>query len=505
MREICLVALLILGFNGISYAKDMGFRYRGGKCVNERGEEGLNTSYLGQCSDLRNVMFARVHLDDIDFSGSQFTNSDLQQSTFDRSILDGTNFDSTNLAGASFNESKIRGASFKSVQIKNIKIAEADIRGVDFKGVDFSGVVLSFAKFQECDFSGTKFNGAILDGAEFVGSQLKSVNFSGANFHGAKLDSAVLDGADFSGADLSDATLRGTSGRSVNFRGANFQRASLERALLPQANLRDSKLSAANLEGANIEASDIRSADLSGARVNGAILKDVVYGTRTILPFSEDVAKSRGMKIKSAARLLIIWDEKSTYLASLTSALQAEEAEVILSSTVESSFSDAEVLKSVDAVLHLNTQTYNADMPLIGQKALVEFVKNGGIFLHMEWNSYELTNGRMIAMRDLTLFDYIKGTPTRDFALVPVPEQMKHPVLRGITENIVITDASVTGTAHVFAEQPSVVLMRGSKGGNVVVAREWGAGKVIGFGFTAEATLANPGLHKLILNAINWE
>ena len=70
-----------------TYAGDLGFRYQNGQCVNSQGMAGLNPSFFGPCADLRGAILGHLNLDGIDFSGSQFTASDLQKSSLNNAIL----------------------------------------------------------------------------------------------------------------------------------------------------------------------------------------------------------------------------------------------------------------------------------------------------------------------------------------------------------------------------------------------------------------------------------
>src|SRR5689334_9670282 len=105
-QSIVILSFLFLAAG--AQANDLGFRYRNGRCLNGANAEGLNPSFIGQCSDLRNAVLGRLDFTQVDFSGSKFTNADLQQSKFDGANLTGVDFEAANLSGVSFGASTLK-------------------------------------------------------------------------------------------------------------------------------------------------------------------------------------------------------------------------------------------------------------------------------------------------------------------------------------------------------------------------------------------------------------
>jgi plastocyanin len=211
---------------------------------------------------------------------------------------------------------------------------------------------------------------------------------------------------------------------------------------------------------------------------------------------------------------LLIWDELNPNTLSLRDALDAAGIEVQLSATSEIGYDGTNPsLEGFDAVIHLNGTTYSAEMPTAGQDALVQFVRDGGGFLQAEWNSYEISQGRMLRMRDLTLFDRVDAYQGGDNTWVVVPEQADHPVVANVPSSFTFRTDFHFGPAHVFASDPVTVLMRDPQGHDALAVREFGLGRIVGFQHAGNydlgppppyRTLANPNIQQLYIDGVVW-
>ncbi|MGE0614823.1 MAG: pentapeptide repeat-containing protein [Bacteriovoracia bacterium] len=219
IRHASWITVLSLSFAGTVFSGDLGFRYQAGKCLNAKGEAGLNPSFLGQCADLRGVVISRLNLDGIDFSGSKFTNTDLQLTTFRGGRLVDVDFESAKLAGADFIDAHLERVSFQRSSLKNAKFSGATVLESSFKGVDLGSFDLSLSNFARCNFDEANFNGTKLTEAV-----LESSSFKGANFKDAHLAKADLRRANFDGANLRGSNLEGAEVKGATFAGAKYNR-----------------------------------------------------------------------------------------------------------------------------------------------------------------------------------------------------------------------------------------------------------------------------------------
>lgn len=86
-----------------------------------------------------------------------------------------------------------------------------------------------------------------------------------------------------------------------------------------------------------------------------------------------------------ATDVLILWDSTTAGVPALQSALEAGGHTVSLSETIQYEFNGTNPrLDGFEVVIHLNGDTFNSDMDVAGQAALVAFVQAGGGFLHQE-------------------------------------------------------------------------------------------------------------------------
>ncbi len=221
-----------------SFARDLGFRYNKGKCINEAGGEGLNPSFFGPCSDLTNTTISNINFEEMDFSGSKFSNSDLQRSNFRGAILVDVDFDGAVLTGVSFERAKLERVNFARVDLRDAKFMGASFADVGFEGANLAGQKFNLLSFQKCRFPG-----------------------------------ANLTGTDFSKASMAGVTLN-------------------------DAVLLDSKFVAADLAGAALDGANMRGADLTTAKVAKATFNGSVYNKKTKLPFNDADAKKKMMVLK---------------------------------------------------------------------------------------------------------------------------------------------------------------------------------------------------------------
>lgn len=251
------VLLAILSATSVGFAADQGFRYKEGKCLNEKNQPGFNPGFFGPCGDLRGVTLGKVNLDGGDFRGAQFQQAQLQVVSFKGAKLEGSDFSNTVLSGVTFDEAQIIGANFTQANLKNATFAEVQMQSVNFNQSVFESSALSYMECQRCTFRDAKMN-AIL------------------------LDSAILNGSDFSGA-----TLRESNFLKADLRDTNFEKTNIVKAILLNTN------------------------------VTGARFKDAKFNRATQLPFNLERAKELGMfflKADCNPKLEVEYEDRCYYL-----------------------------------------------------------------------------------------------------------------------------------------------------------------------------------------------
>lgn len=226
------VVVLILPF--ILQAKDLGFRYQEGRCIDKNGQEGLNPTFFGPCADFRGLDIKGVRFDDIDFSGSKFDSGNLNDVDFSYSKLIGASFQNTiikaadfgeaDLSGSNFQEAVIEESTFFGATLKNANFTRASIKNgsfakvvavssifnqVIFENVIFESSDFSFSELKMADLSRQKLKRINFSHANFTGATLKHVSFSFCNLSQVGLDNALLQHADFSNSTLIVSSARG--------------------------------------------------------------------------------------------------------------------------------------------------------------------------------------------------------------------------------------------------------------------------------------------------------
>jgi hypothetical protein len=233
----------------------------------------------------------------------------------------------------------------------------------------------------------------------------------------------------------------------------------------------------------------------------------ILMGIIIIISFA---CKKDPVIVEEDRSVLIIYDDTTLNVntQSLKVALEEEGFIVSFSQVNESRWDNTNPpLTGFYGVIHLNGTSYDYEMPLAGQNALVDFVQNrSGYFVSAEWNSYQISEGEMLAMRDLILLD--RGNPSDgELTYTVVPEQAGHPVMDKVASSFLL-EVDANGTAHQFSSQPSVVIMKeGTR--DAVLVREYGNGRILGFhhsgNYVGYASWSNPNIQKIIINFFNWE
>jgi uncharacterized protein YjbI with pentapeptide repeats len=499
---VILSALLLAN---TTIAKDLGYRFKDGKCVNEKGQKGLNPGHFGQCSDLKGVVLGRFNLDDTDFSGSDLTGADLQKSTLNRAILVNVNFESANLAGVQFANAQIKNSKFQKANLKNSQLADATAESCDFSKVDFSGVNLSYFMTSKSNFSEAKFAKATLEDMDLSMANLSGADFKDAKAAGANLSKTNLEKTDFTNTDLTNANFSEAKG-AAKFKKASLTNANMANANFTKAIFRSSDMEDVQVNDTKLMEADLRSANLAGVKVQSMNLKGAMFNRRTVLPVTKDQAEQMGMVYTNSGSVLFVWDEKDSAMESLKQAMEQEGMEVSYTKNPEYSFDGSELTQDFDSVVHFNGNTFSNNMPTSGQEKLMAFVKAGGTFVEAELNGYETQNGGMNAMRELTLFKYNGNSGSINFTVVS--EKKAHPLLEGVkdfTENVGIFANSSIDDAG------TEVVMKDSNGYDAVAWKKIGEGTVVGFAFSCTYTqggipscLGNKMIQRLYINAINF-
>jgi uncharacterized protein YjbI with pentapeptide repeats len=512
MKRILISATLLLFTLGV-HAGDLGFRYQSqsGKCVNDQGQEGLNPGNIGQCGDLRGVVISRLNLDSMDLSGSRFDSSDVQGTILSHTNLTGVQFTQTNLSGVDLTGAIIHSTGFTGAILLNTQFSSADIQSSDFTDADLSGAQLSYMRFSGSTMTRTKLANAGLDYSDLSQVDLSGAVLTGANLQNSDLSKATLNGTDLSGASMMDANLSMSVGQDANMGGAVLRKAILKGAKLKGLVLRRAQLEGADLSGADLSGSDLRSANLTDTNTSKTIFTNATFNKGTLLPFTIEDGQSKGMIFKNLNNLFIIWDESQDFqdIQDIKRVLGEEGVEITMSSKSHREFTGEDIDEQT-VILHLLGSAYNNEMPEAGQVSLVNFVKNGGTYIGTAWGGYMvMSQGFLQKMKDLVLIRWDNGNEgDTNRSITAVQGMESHPLLADVSFPITMNAGfSLGAEPFQFTENPVLVLARDNEGMVTVGIRNFGEGKVIGFGFSSKYS-DRPGgfvqkpVQQLLMNAL---
>ncbi len=211
--------------------------------------------------DLSNQNWYFSSFCDLNLSGKNFSQSNLERAIFQKVNLEGVNFSGADLFDANFQYANLRGADFTG----------ANLEYANFLNADLTDALLDekWEKIMPILISG---NG---QGAQLQGYDLHHVDFQSVFFWEGYCDFAIADWYETFIFNLSEANLEGASLDwsmlyHVNLESANLRNASLENAYLERANLQKVNLELANLQTANFSFSNLTMANLSGANLTEA-------------------------------------------------------------------------------------------------------------------------------------------------------------------------------------------------------------------------------------------
>ncbi len=211
-----------------------------------------------------------------------------------------------------------------------------------------------------------------------------------------------------------------------------------------------------------------------------------------------------------AQDVLVIYDTLGGDTADLVAALQSAGFTVTYSDTAETGYDGTNPSPwGFDAVIHLNGETHEDGMDAAGQDELVDYTRNGGGYIGMEWSAYEVDLGRMPAMYDLILFERLGGA-TGNIVVSDFPGQENHPVLAHAPSPFAFNAGYNEGYLRVFGAEEPELLMTDGAGNAAVAIREWGSGRIVGFHHAGNYdhnlyhTLAHTEVQELFVGAVEW-
>jgi uncharacterized protein YjbI with pentapeptide repeats len=141
-----------------------------------------------------------------------------------------------------------------------LDLTGADLSNLNLQGANFRNAILTGTDLQGADLTGASFFNAGLDGADLSGATVTQTSFSQADLSNARLNSIAGSGPDFSQAVLVNASLTGiTDLRDARFDSAELAECNLHGSRFPGAVFDRAGLTVASAVGTDF--SEIASMD----------------------------------------------------------------------------------------------------------------------------------------------------------------------------------------------------------------------------------------------------
>jgi uncharacterized protein YjbI with pentapeptide repeats len=260
-------------------------------------------------ADLSNKILKDVDLFGINFTGSVFNGSKLENINFSN-ITDGefiftsdgdkaypalfknSTFDQAYLGDVSFQKTTLDEVSFSSSQLDQVDFSLADLKNISFERFDPDEPVtkITNSKFTMATLSNIEFKpGTVLENVSFSGAKfltipqfkkigLTKVTFADSNLTGASFYQSILREVIFSKADLTYASFVGAGLKQGMFKNITANKEiDFSNSVIKQVNFSDSDLTKINLTNSDLIESTFETVDLTGVDLSHARFRDVVF------------------------------------------------------------------------------------------------------------------------------------------------------------------------------------------------------------------------------------
>ena len=148
-------------------------------------------------ASLRATDLQAAAIDDVDFTGANFTMALFGGMRITDSVLDRADFRGANLNGVAFDNCRMVRADLRGASVRN---GDFSLRSV-LTGIDAHGADFSWASLEAAELSGAMLENASFEGAYLVGACLHGASVHGARFHNS-VGVAELDWSEVRGIPL---------------------------------------------------------------------------------------------------------------------------------------------------------------------------------------------------------------------------------------------------------------------------------------------------------------
>lgn len=291
--------------------------------------------------DLSGEDLSNCNLDFIVFDGAKLSNVNLAKSVLSNSIfasadLSNARLDEADISLCSFEEANLTGTSLLNahgdkVRFGKAKLMECNARSsnlasADFRQTELNEVDLTGARLQHSDLSNSRLCRCSLEGAQMLGANFTNAKLINTQFHDINCPNGI-----FINSDLSNTDLRNSNFSSSNFTSCNLQNAVLCDSDLEGADVTHANLNFADLRNANLNKVDLYKADLKATRVyfeniqsssiltnqlrDGSLVIERANRVRVFISYSHnDLVFARRLEDALRARSIDVWIDSQEIL-----------------------------------------------------------------------------------------------------------------------------------------------------------------------------------------------
>lgn len=162
-----------------------------------------------------NVEWRSALLDDMQISGLDLANQDIQLAHFRRGKFPDARFRAADLRSTTFDLCELPGSDFSNTDLSTAILFKGNLAKADFRDA-----ILRTTSFEQ-----SKVQNAVFVRADMTDGFLPMADLTGADFTAAKLTNANLEAAILAGTNLALADLSGAKIEDVDFTNSNWWRA----------------------------------------------------------------------------------------------------------------------------------------------------------------------------------------------------------------------------------------------------------------------------------------
>lgn len=154
------------------------------------GDRNMRNADLSGITNMQLAAQTQMSLQNYDFTGADFSASNLISLDLSHSTLEGAKFDNASLHAMHFNQAKFTAASLRGADLQNAQGEAADLSNANLSGAKMTSAFFNSCLFLKADLSGANLSDSRFYAADFSGARLTGATLANADLSQAKIDVA---------------------------------------------------------------------------------------------------------------------------------------------------------------------------------------------------------------------------------------------------------------------------------------------------------------------------